>query len=387
MNKKVKNVAIVCHDYTLSGANRSLLDWIKTVKNDDGYNIICIIPQKGEQLEKICINNGIEVIRGNYYVTVKHLYNLPMKEKIKNIIKNLLRISINPISFVILKNKLKKRNIELIHSNSFATTFGVKLATKMHIPHIWHVREFMEEDHKITHFESKKKIKKYCKYSRAIFISDVIKNKYDNMFQDKMKYIIYDKVEFDENYSKQRELLEDNNCNILIAGTLSTNKNQIEAIKIVGELIDREIFNIVLYICGKGDNEQYLKQYVENNKLNKFVKFMGQIENLTQFRKNIDIALVCSKSEALGRVTVEAMYYKNIIIGCNKGCTPYIIDNKYTGFLYEYGNYKEAANIIEDIIKNKTNYNKMLEVAQKEAVKRYYNINYSDEIFKVYDEI
>lgn len=387
MNKEKINVAIICHDHCLSGANRSLLDWVKLVKNKGRYNIICIIPRKGQAFEKICKDNDIEVIRGNYFVTVKHLYHLSMKENIKNAVKNLLRLCINPISFLILKKKLKKRKIEIIHSNSFATTFGVKLSMKMRIPHVWHIREFMEEDHKITHFESKKQISRYCEYSNAIFISDVIKNKYNELFQNKRRIVIYDKIEFDEGYVKKRDLLDDDKCNILIAGTLSPNKNQIESIKIVEELIKRKYKNIVLYICGIGDNEQYLKKYVEDNKLSGFIKFMGQVNELTNFRKNIDIALVCSKNEALGRVTVEAMYYKNIIIGCNKGCTPYIIDNQKTGFLYEYGNYKQAADIIENIINNKTNYIKMIEEAQKEAVKKYYNIDYIEEIFKVYDEI
>lgn len=386
MNKEITNVAIICHDHCLSGANKSLLDWI-TTSDRKKYKIICVIPRKNKQFEEICQKNNIELIIGNYFVTVKHLYKLPIEEKIKNLVKNLLRICINPISFFILKNKLEKRNIKLIHSNSFATTFGVKLAIKMKIPHIWHVREFMEEDHKITHYESKNKIKKYCGYSNAIFISDVIKSKYDELFVNGIKRVIYDKVNFDEKYTKKRKLLEDDKCNILIAGTLSPNKNQIEALKILEELIKRKYNNIMLYICGIGDNEKYLKNYVSSNKLKDVVKFMGQVENLTDFRKNIDIELVCSKSEALGRVTIEAMYYKNLVIGCNKGCTPYIIDNKKTGFLYECGNYSEAANIIASIINNKTNYIKVIEEAQKEAVKKYYNIDYSKEIFEVYYEV
>jgi len=384
MDKKTRNVAIICHDYTLSGANLSLLDWIK--KNNN-YNIICVIPRHGKEFENICKNNEIEVIRGNYFVTTKHLYYVPIKARIKNLVKNLLRAFINPISFIILKNKLKKRNIELIHSNSFATTYGVKLAISMKIPHIWHIREFMEEDHQITHFESQRQMRKYCEYSNAIFISDVVKNKYNNKFENKITKVIYDRVDFDKNYERKRKLLEDNRCNILIAGTLSINKNQIEAIKVVEELINRKYNNIVLYICGTGDNEEYLKKYVENNQLSKFVKFMGQVKDLTNFRTNIDIALICSKSEALGRVTIEAMYYQNIAIGCNAGCTPYIIDDKNTGFLYEYGNYSEAANIIEDIINNRDSYTEMIDEAKRVAVEKYYNIDYTETIFEFYEKI
>lgn len=386
MNKEKINVAIICHDHCLSGANKSLLDWITTA-NKDKYKIICIIPRKNKQFEERCKKNNIELVVGNYFVTVKHLYNLSIKENIKNIIKNLLRIYINPISFLILKSKLKKKKVKLIHSNSFAVTFGIKMAIKMKIPHVWHIREFMEEDHQIKHFESEKKIKEYCKYSNAIFISDIVKTKYDKCFDNENKNVIYNKIEYDEKYNKERKFGENNQFNILMAGTLSNNKGQMDAIMAIQELKKQKYQNIKLYICGIGDNERNLKNYVKNNSLEDIIQFKGQVSNLTEFRKIIDIALVCSKSEALGRVTIEAMYYRNLVVGANAGCTPYILTDNQTGILYESGSHKELADKIKNIINNKDDCIRIIEKAQKEAIDKFYNINYSNEIFKIYEKI
>lgn len=386
MNKKIKNIAIVCHDHNLSGANKSLLDWITTA-NRNKYKIICVIPRKNKQFEAICKDNNIELIRANYIIKQKHLFKLNPKGSIKNAIGNVIKIFINPISFMLLKNKLKKRNVELIHSNSFATTLGVKLAIKMQIPHLWHVREFMEEDHKITHFESKEKIKKYCEYSDAVFISDVIKNKYDKLFSDERKNVIYNKIKFDETYDKKRKFGQDNKYNIIIAGALNINKGQMDAIMAVQELKKQKYENIKLYICGIGNEENKLKTYVKDNNLQDVIEFKGHLDNLTEFRKEIDIALVCSKSEALGRVTVEGMYYKNLIIGANAGCTPYIITDNQTGVLYKTGNYQELADKIKMVIKNKEKYVNIMEEAKKEAIKRFYQIEYDNKIFEIYDKI
>lgn len=386
MNKEKKYIAIVCHDHTLSGANKSLLDWITTASKER-YKIICVIPRKNIQFEEICKKNNIDVIRGNYIVTLKHLYKLNIKEYIKNVIKNIIKVFINPISFMALKNKLKRKNIELIHSNSFATTFGVRLAIRMKIPHLWHIREFLEEDHKITHFESKNRIKKYCAYSNAVFISDVIKDKYETYFNDGRKNVIYNKIKFDETYSKEREFGQYNQYNIVIAGTLNINKGQMEAIKAIQELKSQNYINMKLYICGTGNEENKLKTYVKENNLEDFVEFKGQVDNLTEFRKNIDIALVCSKCEALGRVTVEGMYYKNLVIGANAGCTPYIITDNKTGILYKVEDHKDLAKKIKYIIDNKENYISIMEHAQKVALEKFYNIDYSNEIFKIYDNM
>ena len=386
MDKEIINIAIICHDFTLSGANKSLLDWITTADKNK-YKITCIIPRKGIKFEEICKKNDIEVIRGNYIVTLKHLYRLNLKEYIKNAIKNIIKVFINPISFVILKKKLKRKNIKLIHSNSFAVLLGVKLAIKMNIPHLWHIREFMEEDHKITHFESKNKIKKYCEYSNAVFISDVIKDKYNTYFDDGRKNVIYNKIKFDEQYNKKRKFGLSNSYNILIAGTLNTNKGQMDAIKAIQKLKEQKYQNVKLYICGTGNEENKFKAYVKEYNLQDVVEFKGQVENLTEFRKDIDIALVCSKKEALGRVTVEAMYYKNLVIGANTGCTPYIITDNKTGLLYKTGEQEDLANKIKEVINNKENYINIIENAQKEAIEKFYNINYSGEIFKIYDKM
>lgn len=386
MNKEKTNIAIICHDHSLSGANKSLLDWITTA-NRDKYKIICVIPRKDKRFEEICKKNDIEVIKGNYIVTHKHLYKLNLKEYIKNAIKNVIKVFINPISFIVLKNKLKRRDIKLIHSNSFSITLGAKLAVKMNIPHLWHIREFMEEDHKIKNFESEDMIRKYCSYSNAVFISDVIKNKYDNFFDDERKSVLYNKIKFNETYNKQRKFGENNQYNILIAGTLSINKGQMDAIMAIQELKKQNYQNIKLYICGIGNEENKLKSYVKENNLQDVVEFKGQVQNLTEFRKNIDIALVCSKCEALGRVTVEGMYYKNLIIGANAGCTSYIITENKTGLLYRVGDYEDLANKIKAAINNKEKYINIMESAQKEAIEKFYNIDYSNEIFKIYDKM
>lgn len=42
-------------------------------------------------------------------------------------------------------------------------------------------------------------------------------------------------------------------------------------------------------------------------------------------RKKIDVELVCSRSEAFGRVTIESMMSSNPVIGANTGGTKELI--------------------------------------------------------------
>ena len=68
------------------------------------------------------------------------------------------------------------------------------------------------------------------------------------------------------------------------------------------------------------------------------IKIVPFVQDVAPFYANADIALVCSRAEAFGRVTIEAMKYGLPVIAANTGASPEIIKDGETGLLYEYGN-------------------------------------------------
>jgi glycosyltransferase involved in cell wall biosynthesis len=63
-----------------------------------------------------------------------------------------------------------------------------------------------------------------------------------------------------------------------------------------------------------------------------------------------DVSLVCSRAEAFGRVTVEAMKCGIPVIGARAAATAELISDHHTGLLYEPGNASDLANAIEALI-------------------------------------
>lgn len=376
----MKNILIICHDYTSSGANKALLDLLQEadLKNN---NFFVLIPRKytnfAQELEKIGCTVWIE----SYIVELKHLYKDNLKEKLKQIIKNIYAKIFNGfVEYKIIK-RIKSNNIDIIHSNSFSVYLGAKISQKLNINHVWHIREFMEEDHQITHY-NKKKISELVEYSNAIFISKALKEAYDlKQYKFKKSVIIYDNVKFDNGYIKKRKFMEDGICNILIAGILTENKGQEQAIMAMSKLNNKKIH---LFICGIGPDEERLKYIVKKNKVEN-IHFMGYINNLNEYRKNMDIALVCSKSEAFGRVTVEGMYYENLVIASDSGGTKELLINS-TGLLYKYNDIEKLIQNIEFAINNKKESEKMIKKARDIALKNF-NKNIFLEVKQFYDEI
>ncbi len=377
------NIAIFCHDFKSSGANLSLVDWLKDADKEKN-NFIVVLPRFDKEYYVLLKNAGINnIIVGYFMVITKKLYKLSLIDKIKEIIKKIYALLLNNIMYIFIQKKLKKYDVDIIHSNSFSIMAGAKIAKKMHIPHIFHVREFMEEDHQITHY-NKKKVKNYCNESYAIFISDVIANKYRKIYKFIDSIVLYNKISYDYSYEKKRKFMEDGCCNIIMVGTLSKNKGHIDAIKCIKELNKNNI-NSKLFICGSGPCEENLKKFVKVNNLNN-IKFLGHQNNVIDLRKNMDIALMCSYSEALGRVTIEAQYYENLIIGADCGCTPYLIDNNNTGLLYSRFKKDDLVNKITECIKDRKKSEKIILNAKSIAIKRF-NRDISKDITDMYKSI
>lgn len=75
---------------------------------------------------------------------------------------------------------------------------------------------------------------------------------------------MYDRVSQDKTFIRERHFYDDKIVKMLIAGSLIPNKGQIDAIKATKILAD-EGYKVDLYICGKGTDENKLKNYVRVN--------------------------------------------------------------------------------------------------------------------------
>lgn len=335
-------VLIVCHDASLSGANLSLLDWLQDSATQN-LEVVCLLPKKNEAFISELKKNGCTVWIGYYATIVKRLSKVSFITKCKDLLKRIYNCFFKIFLLDGLERKIIKENINIIHSNSFATTLGCTLAMRVKLPHIWHIREFMDDDYHIAHIKSSKD-DAMCRYSYAIFISPVIEKHYLNRFKFRDFTTMIDCVRYNKNYLKERSFCADGSCNILIAGAIAPHKGQVEAVNAIKK-VHGDGFPVSLTICGQGDASELYR--LINKEDEDYIHFLGYRNDLEQIRKGIDLALVCSSREALGRVTIEAMYYENLVIGADSGCTHYLVDNLKTGLLYSAGNYLSLASKIE----------------------------------------
>ena len=99
------------------------------------------------------------------------------------------------------------------------------------------------------------------------------------------------------------------------------------------------------------------------------------------------ISCVCSQREGFGRVTVESMLGKCLVIGANTGATTEIISDRVNGMLYKENNIEDFSASLVEAINNYDYYTNMIENAQREAIQKYSLEADIQKVMKLYSEI
>jgi len=118
---------------------------------------------------------------------------------------------------------------------------------------------------------------------------------------------------------------------ILTAGELSERKNTKTAIR---AFIHAERDDAVLVICGIGQKEEELKQYVKDCGVEDRIIFAGFRNDIIEMFKASDIFLFTSKQEGLPVVVMQAMATGLPILCSNIRGNKDLIRNGYGGYLY-----------------------------------------------------
>ena len=331
-----KDVLIMSSDnnYT-SGAFLCMVDLCKGMIKA-GLKPLVVLPGYGNG-EGLLLDNKIE------YLFVQSRSGLVEFDKDRNERDQI----INENALVEIEKIIISCHIKLLHNNSNHTYVGALVAQKMSIPYIWHIRENIYEQG--FHFFDDDIIYGIINgANRIITVSHYIGDCYPKLDKERISYV-YDGVEIERYYCK-REILQDKTIRILMPGIMVPLKGQHQLIKAAKRLDSLNIdFDISLVGSGDADYVKEIEEDVENGHLSDRVHLYERVNNLEEWYRNADVVVVCSRSEAFGRVTVEAQLSGCVVIGADCGATPELITNGETGYLYELDNAEMLKDKIVEI--------------------------------------
>ena len=347
LKRRIMNILVVTHSTKFSGANRSLFSIILRLKKQNNV-IVLVNKDNGTLMDKL---KEIDVD----YIVCR--YGWWVSEKRKNIFRQIGKISKDyakyKTSFILnsLIRQLKGKNIEIVYTNTSTVDFGQKIASRLAVPHVWHVREFGKEDFSFIDLtKNTYKIETFNKADKIITISKSLREKFEKFVPIDKLALVYNGFEIENMIYSTRKHIDVNKVNIISVGQVCEAKGQNQIIKACEKLVSLN-YNVNLYLAGDID-PSYLKSYIDNINAYPWLHILGQVNDIYELRKKMDIEVLCSRSEAFGRVTIEAMLHSIPFIGANCGCTKELVEDHYNGLLYEYGNIDSLVTCIIELINN-----------------------------------
>lgn len=378
------NILYIAHEggNNFNGASRSLISIIH--KFSENNKVFVIIPEVGGKLQEALENLECEIKVVPFYRWAEFKNRNPLKWWLKKFLWKCSYEMKNGEYINELVEYCIEKSIEIIHTNSSVVNIGAILSLRTEIPHIWHFREFGQEDFNIYPLVSKNKWLEIISkgHTKIICVSYAVKEKYVKLLANASICTIYNGIDF--SYTKKYKKKEHDCFNVLISGLISEAKGQYIAIRSIIKLLDKGYSDINLYLAGRG-NSSRLKNICK--KYTSHFHFLGQVDDMVQLRREMDLELVCSRSEAFGRVTVEAMSCRLPVIGTRSGGTPELIDDNVTGFLFEKENIEELAELIEILFCDRKLASEMGDNAYRSVINTFTEEELYRNIVDVYKEV
>ncbi|MGV2826786.1 glycosyltransferase family 4 protein [Myxosarcina sp. GI1(2024)] len=382
-------VAFLTHYTALYGANRSLLNLIDGLK---GYDVEphVVVPKEGDITQALRHRQvPVAILPIQWWVYAQHFDSNLLKylyQRLRWQYHAAKRLRINLHILPALTKQLAIWDIDLVYTNSAVIPIGTWAAKRLQLPHIWHLREFVDLDYNCHHDWGKQIFSYFLHGADAqISISKAIQAYFFAEPPPKTVHVIYNGIasinQFDRLYQQAQEANPSNSAyTFAIVSLIHPNKGQETAIKALAKLAKRHPA-VRLLVVGNG-NPEPLKALAQKLNIADKVEFWGHIKDPYQAYLAADAVLMCSTNEGMGRVTVEAMAACRPVIGFNQAGTSEIVDHEQTGLLYR-GGYEELAACMQSLLENPTWARQMGENGWNIARRNYSVESYASQVHRV----
>lgn len=379
-----KKVLFVASDNdSTSGAFRSMVALCSILRNRYNLDVCVLLPKKGDGAVLLKAE-GIRytIINSEDWIVMQ---SASAKERRKKVHK-MRKVNSNALKKI--QQFVLEERFDLIHVNTSYSYVGAVVAKKLHVPLVWHIREFLEEDQSREMVNKRRGYALMRKATVVVAISDSIRDKYRPILMNKIVRI-YNGIATDLYYNPSKQIFCSDKTVFICVGTIDEYKGQMQAVAALSILRERGYDNFELWLVGN-DKTAYadnLRDFVRNHGMDDKVKFLGRRQDVAELYKKSDIACVCSRAEAFGRITVEAMMSGNLVIGADTAGTKEIIADGEDGLLFKSGDANSLYQKIKFALDNKDNARELAAHGRQSAIEKFTADRNAEEVYNLYQDI
>jgi glycosyltransferase involved in cell wall biosynthesis len=330
-------ITFFTHYTELYGANMSMINLIDGLARY-GHSAAVVCPDRGD------LHDALASRRVETFVCPFAWWVSPRPSRFGSARRFLTNLRLLPQ----LIAQLEFWRTELVYSNSSVFCIGALAAARLGVAHVWHIREFGDRDYDLCSDVGKGVVRRSILSANAtIFVSQALRRAFLGRKIPDTSHVIYNGVAAEAEFDARRQRadsLRDRRqpFTFALVGRFRESKGQAIAIQAFADLA-RQNPDVRLLLVGgaghTGDQRYYnsCRRLISDLNLDKRVEMWGYVPDPERAFLAADVALMCSRHEAMGRVTAEAMSCCRPVIGFDSGGTSELIDDGRTGLLYRGG--------------------------------------------------
>ena len=145
--------------------------------------------------------------------------------------------------------------------------------------------------------------------------------------------------------------------------------------------------NVILLVIGDGYLRENLEQQAKQSGISNRIKFLGFRNDIAEILSILDIFILPSINEGMGRTLVEAMFLSKPIIATNVGGIPDLVKNDKSGILVPPKDPTAIANAIQQLLENKTLAKEMGKTGREIVKNEFTEKTMVEKIDKLYNDL
>lgn len=383
----MKVLYIISSTATQGGSTKAFLSMVAGLK-ERGVDASVVCPDNGpatEVLKTMGIRTYVAPYRTHIYPPCRTL-----KEKMLFFPKRLYHYRLNKRAEKRLLTICRAERFDLIHTNVSVIDIGYNVAKKLHIPHIYHIREYQDLDFDMKIIPSKKRFIENLYTGHSICITRNIQKHFE--LDEEHSKVIYDGVK----PSDALRYSPDKGNYFLFVGRLQPSKGIEEVIHAYIAYHAQSTRPLQLLVAGLPLTDDYRKKLtglVSAAGLDEEIRFLGVRNDVDDLMLHANAVIMASHSEGFGLVTVEAMYNGALVLARNcAGTHEQIVNGKEISgdeIALPWNTTEELTGLMTETGSdtNPDTYRKMIERSQYVVSHLYSTEKCVDETYRYYNHI
>jgi glycosyltransferase involved in cell wall biosynthesis len=314
------------HEGNLSGANIAMLEYIDALHAV--YRSHVILPHEGS-MRKALAELGVPVSVIPQYGWSGNISVTDVRSRLKHFLRSQIAVKT-------IEKFLQQVGAALVCTNTLVPFVAAKAAYALHLPHVWWIHEYGEEDFgfSIGNGNPASAYKKMQQWSKLVICNskDVTK-KFKRLLPVADVQCIYQPVTWPTIIETPKKHTR---SGYLMFGQLTASKGHMEVLEAVVKAKQLGV-NVQLAIKGPCEQPVYfatLQNFIIANHLDEHVTIETGYLIKEQVIPSYEVLIVASRSEAFGRVIVEANKAGLYVLVKNSGGAPEQV-NSSNGLLYD----------------------------------------------------